>query len=51
MSPLSCQMVPIGAPAPIASIARRSSQGITLVIADEATTISSPIENEIQYGL
>jgi hypothetical protein len=41
----------IGAPAVIASIARRSSQGITLVMADDATTISRPTEKEIQYGL
>jgi hypothetical protein len=51
MSPLSCQMVRIGAPALIASIARRSNQGMTLVSAPEATTISSPNENVIQYGL
>jgi hypothetical protein len=44
-------MVAIGAPLPIASIARRSSHGMTLVIADDATTIARPTENEIQYGL
>jgi hypothetical protein len=48
MSPLTCQMVRIGAPALIASIARRSNQGMTLVIADDATTIRSPIENDSQ---
>jgi hypothetical protein len=41
----------MGAPALIASIARRSSHGITLVIAAEATTISRPTEKGIQYGL
>jgi hypothetical protein len=49
--PLSFQMVPIGAPLPMASIARRNSHGITLVIADDATTITRPMENGIQYGL
>jgi hypothetical protein len=51
MSPLNCHIVCMGAPALIASIARRSSHGITLVSAPEATTISSPNENVIQYGL
>jgi hypothetical protein len=35
----------------MASTARRNNQGITLVIADDATTISSPIVKGIQYGL
>jgi hypothetical protein len=35
----------------MASIARRSSHGITLVIADDAITIARPTENGIQYGL
>ena len=51
ISPLSCQMVPIGAPLPIASIARLSNQGITLVIADDARTMRRPTEKGIQYGL
>jgi hypothetical protein len=51
MRPLSFQTVLNGAPALIASTARRRSQGITLVIADDATTISNPIVKEIQYGL
>jgi hypothetical protein len=49
--PLSFHTVPIGAPALIASIARRSNHGITLVIADDATTIDRPMEKGIQYGL
>jgi hypothetical protein len=51
MRPLTCQTVRIGAPVVIASIARRNNQGITLVMADDATTISRPTEKEIQYGL
>jgi len=51
MKPASFQIVLRGAPALIASMARRRSQGITLVIADDATTISSPIVKGIQYGL
>jgi len=50
-SALTCQTVRIGAPVVIASIARRNNQGITLVMADDATTISRPTEKEIQYGL
>jgi hypothetical protein len=44
-------MVRIGAPLPIASMARRRSQGMTLVIADDARTISKPIVKEKRYGL
>jgi hypothetical protein len=51
MSPLSCQMLRIGAPEPIASMARLNSQGMTLVIAADASTIRSPDVNGIQYGL
>ena len=51
MRPLSFQMVLIGAPAPMASIARRSTQGMTLVIADDARTIRRPAVKGIQYGL
>jgi hypothetical protein len=43
-------MVFIGAALPIASIARRSSHGMTLVIAEDARTMTSPTLNEIQYG-
>jgi hypothetical protein len=35
----------------MASIARRSNQGMTLVIAADATTMRRPTENGIQYGL
>jgi hypothetical protein len=41
-------MVLIGAPLPIASIARRSTHGMTLVIADEARTINRPAEKGFQ---
>jgi hypothetical protein len=44
-------MVRIGAPAPMASIARLSIQGITLVIADDARTMRSPAVKGIRYGL
>jgi len=49
--PLSFQIVLIGAPAPMASIARRSTQGMTLVIADDARTIRRPAVKDFQYGL
>jgi hypothetical protein len=44
-------MVSIGAPLLMASIALRKSHGITLVMAEDATTIARPMENGIQYGL
>ncbi len=50
MRPLSFQIVLIGAPAPMASIARRSTHGITLVIADDARTIRRPSVKDFQYG-
>jgi hypothetical protein len=48
MSPLIFQIVLRGAPASIASIALRSNHGITLVIADDATTIRRPVVKGIQ---
>jgi hypothetical protein len=44
-------MVLIGAAVLIASMARLSSQGTTLVRADDARTRRRPTENEIRYGL